>query len=605
MQLSKLYCNKKGFKNIKFNLNGLNVVFAEVKSDIKDKKNSHDLGKSKLAELIDFMLLKEIDKNHFLLKIVEAGSSVFHDYTFYLELFLNSGKYLTIRRNVSSNTKISFAINDQEQEQEGFVPPSKWDNENVPIEKAQGILSDYLAMDFFHNKEYDYRKSINYSLRSQDDFRDVYKLNKFSAGRDIYWKPFMFDLLGFKGELLRLKYENDANIESIKSFILGLKNEYSVRVEDRDEIVAEKSIIEAEFKEIEEQIDRFNFYQQDKELIRQGIDSLENKISLLNTESYNLNYEIERLKKSIRNNFSFDLEKVKKTFEETQIFFPTQLLVDYEELLSFNKKLTNERNKLLKETLEKKVGELDIINNDLFHVNQEREKLMINITDKDTFEKFKFCQKELVKVEGNLLKFQEKLNTIDAIIKKENEIELLQNNIKNTISELKRIHQTTDQNEKYSIIRSNFTKFYKSIMDENAVISWNINSNNNVDFIPPKVKSKLDEKKDTAKDEGNTYMKLLCVAFDLAILCCYNQESYYRFIYHDDVLSQQDNGIKTRLLGLIREITKNYKIQYILSAIKSDLPTDMNDKPIEFTSKEIVLKLNDIDSTGTLFGFEF
>jgi uncharacterized protein YydD (DUF2326 family) len=603
MQLSKLYCNKRGFKNIKFNLNGLNVVFAEVKSDLKDKKNSHDLGKSKLAELIDFMLLKAIDKNHFLLKIVENGRSVFHDYVFYLELYLNSGKYLTIRRNISSNTKISFSINDQEQE--GFVPPSRWDNEDVPIERAQGFLSDYLSMDFFHNKEYDYRKSINYSLRSQDDFKDVYKLNKFSGGRDIYWKPFMFDLLGFKGELLRLKYENDSNIDSIKSFILGLKNEYSVRIEDRDEIVAEKSIIETEFKEIEEQIDRFNFYKQDKELIHKGIDSLEHKISLLNTESYNLNYEIDRLKKSIRNNFCFNIDKVKKTFEETKIFFPNQLAVEYEELLSFNKKLTNERNKLLKETIEKKAEELEIINKELLEINEEREKLMIQLTDKDTFEKFKFCQKELVKVEGKLLKFQEKLNTIDSIIKKENDIELLQSNIKNTISELKRIHQTTDQNEKYSTIRSNFTKFYKRIMDENAVISWNINSNNNVDFIPPKVKSKLDEKKDTAKDEGNTYMKLLCVSFDLAILCCYNKESYFRFIYHDDVLSQQDNGIKSRLLELIHEITRNYKIQYILSAIKSDLPTDENYKPIEFTSNDIVLRLNDVDPTGTLFGFEF
>lgn len=142
-------------------------------------------------------------------------------------------------------------------------------------------------------------------------------------------------------------------------------------------------------------------------------------------------------------------------------------------------------------------------------------------------------------------------------------------------------------------------------MNENAVLSWNINSSSNVDFISPKVKSKSDEKKDTAKDEGNTYMKLLCVAFDLSILCTYNQESYYRFIYHDDVLSQQDNGIKTRLLELIIEITQNYKLQYILSVIKSDLPVDIEEKPIEFSNKDIVLRLHDKDSTGTLFGFEF
>ena len=60
MKLSKLYCNQSNFKNIKFNLNGLNVVYADVKSNPKEKKNSHDLGKTKLLELIDFLLLIKV-----------------------------------------------------------------------------------------------------------------------------------------------------------------------------------------------------------------------------------------------------------------------------------------------------------------------------------------------------------------------------------------------------------------------------------------------------------------------------------------------------------------------------------------------------------------
>ena len=602
MQLSKLYCNIEGFKNILFNLNGLNIVYADVKSDFNEKKNSHDLGKTKLAEIIDFLLLKGVDKKHFMLKIKEEEKSIFHNYIFYLELFLNSGQYLTIRRNVSSNTKISFALNAQRTD--GFISPTKWDYENIPIDKAKVILSDYLSMDFFHNKGYDYRKSISYSLRTQDDFKDVYRLNKF-AGKDITWKPFVFDLLGFKGELLRLKYENDSKIDAIKTFIGNLKNEYSVRVEDRDEIVAEKSILEADFKEVEEQLDRFNFYQQDKRLIKEGIEELESNVSILNSYSYNLNFEIDKLRKSIKNNFSFNIDKVKKVFEETKIFFPDQLVSDYNNLVAFNEKLTTERNKLLKETLKKKAKELDEINNQLSEINKERERLLSHLTDSDTFSKFKSCQKDLVKVEGKLLKFQEKLDVIDKIIKKESDIEMLQDNIKETIDTLKEIYHTTDKNEKYSEIRTHFSRFYRGIMDENAVISWSINSNNNVDFIPPKVKSKLDHTKDTAKDEGNTYMKLLCVAFDLAILCTYNKESYYRFIYHDDVLSQQDNGIKTRFLELIKEIIQKYNIQYILSVIKSDLPTDNEEKPIRFEDDEIVLRLNDKDPSGTLFGFEF
>ncbi|MCG6189126.1 DUF2326 domain-containing protein [Maribellus maritimus] len=603
MQLSKLYCNNTNFKDITFKTNELNVIYADVKSNLEEKKNSHDLGKTKLTEVIDFMLLKKINKNHFFLKIKENDKSIFINYVFYLELYLNSNEFLTIRRNIETNTKISFAL--QNQTTTDYRPPLKWDYENVSIDKARDILSDYLAFDFFHNKTYNYRKSINYSLRTQDDFKDVYRLNKFSAGKDIDWKPFMFDLLGFKGELLRLKYENDSKIEEISSLISSYKNDYSVKVEDRDEIIAERAIVENEFKEVEEQIDRFNFYGQDKSLIKKGVDEIENKISNLNSESYRLNYELEKLKSSIKNNFSFDINKVKKVFNETSIYFSEQLTSDYEDLISFNKKLTTERNKLLKSTIKEKENELQEINSNLEDLHLERVGLLNHLTDSDTFTKFKKCQKDLVKVEGQLLKFQEKINVIDLIIKKENEIEKLQNDIKSTISELKKIHQTTDKNQKYNEIRALFSKFYKHVMNENAVLSWNINSKNNVDFIPPKVKSKNNKNIDTAKDEGNTYMKLLCVTFDLAILCAYNKESYFRFVYHDDVLSQQDNGIKTRLLELIHDITKKYKIQYILSAIKSDLPLDISNQIQEFSDSEIVLKLHDNDVSGTLFGIEF
>ncbi len=604
MKLSNLYCNKKNFKNIRFNLSGINVVFAEVKSQADEKKNSHDLGKTKLTEIIDFMLLKEVNqKTHFLFKITDENeTSIFHDYIFYLELLLNSGTYLTIKRNVEYNTKISFSLN--EERTVNFSTPAKWDHENITIRKAKDILSDYLSIDFFKNKEYDFRKSISYSLRTQDDFQDVYKLNKFS-GKDVYWKPFMFDLLGFNGKLLQDKYDNDFKIENIKLLIDSLKKEYSVKIEERDEIVAEKSIVESKFKEIEKQIDRFNFYQQDKDLINNGIEKIENQISNLNSESYKLNYELDRLKNSIKNNFSFDMNKVNKVFEETQIFFPDELKGNYLDLIEFNKKLTSERNKILRKTIKEKEEQLNELNSDLIKLNNEREKLLQHLTDSDTFTKFKYHQKELVKVESTLIKLNEKLKIIDTIIDKENEIEILQNDIKSTINKIKSIFQRTNENDKYSSIRTSFTYFYKKIMDEDAYISWNINSNNNVDFTPPKIKSKIDTKLDTAKDEGNTYKKILCVAFDLAILISYSQESYYRFVYHDDVLSQQDNGIKIRLLELIEEINSKYSLQYIFSVINSDLPIDKEDKFIKFTDENIVLRLHDKDPSGTLFGFEF
>ena len=210
-----------------------------------------------------------------------------------------------------------------------------------------------------------------------------------------------------------------------------------------------------------------------------------------------------------------------------------------------------------------------------------------------------------MKTEGQLFSIKEKINKIDTIIQQEEEIKGLEETIKGTVQQLKQLYGSTEKNIRYSEIRTKFSEYYKAIMDESANISWQINSNNNVDFIQPKVHSKKDEQKETAKDEGNTYKKLLCVTFDLAILTTYNSESYFRFVYHDDVLSQQDDRLKNRLIELTKTLTSQFNLQYILSAIKSDLPHNENDEIVYFNDDEIVLRLHDRDESGTLFGFEF
>ncbi|SFA41339.1 Uncharacterized protein YydD, contains DUF2326 domain [Pedobacter suwonensis] len=606
MKLSKLYSNSETFKNIAFNLKGLNVVYADVRTELDDHKNSHDLGKTKLSELIDYLLLRDADgKRNFLLKIRDSqGVSIFQHHVFYLEILLNDGRFLTIKRAVNNNTKISLAINLQQSVE--FVELDEWDHEDVPINKARNIVGDLLNFDFFNKKNYSFRKALNYSLRTPpDDYKDVYQLNKFANGKHSYWKPFIFDLLGFDGSLLAKKYANDEQRDEIAKFIEQLKAEFSIKIEDRDDLVAQMQLIENNASEIEEKIDKFNFYVQDKELIEKGIEEIEQSISSNNALAYSLNYDIDRLEKSIANNFAFNLNKVEKVFEESELYFPDQLKHDYTALIEFNKKLTAERNKLIRNTIRKKKTELELVNKDLADQNAKKESLLSFIQDTDTFKRFKQFQKDLVKIETQLFTLREKISYIDTIIAKEKESQDLLDEIQETVDKLKLLYQNTQNNKRYSDIRTKFANYYKRIMDEDARISWNINTNDNVDFPTPKVHEKVGDHRVTAKDEGNTYKKLLCVAFDLAVLTSYSDQSYYRFVYHDDVLSQQDPGVKHRLLALIHDLVIKFDLQYILSVIKSDLPIDDSDNFIFFTDQEVVLRLNDGGPEGTLFGFEF
>lgn len=605
MKLHKLYSNKETFKNIQFNLNGLNVIYAEVKTKIEDKTNSHNLGKTLLAEMIDFLLLKKISnrKKHFFYK-ESSSAEKFNDFVFYLEVLLNTGNYLTIRRDVNANTKISFRLSTKPVTK--FNPPTEWDEESLGIDKARIKLQEYLNFTFFKDKTYDYRKSISYSLRRQGDYSDIYKLNKFTGGKDRDWKPFMFDLLGFDGTLLYSKYVDDAKIKQIKEFANNLRSEFNIDETKRDQLVGQIQFKKTELTETSSEVDKFNFYNSDKQLIREGVDDVENKISELNTIAYNLELDINQLKKSIKSKFAFDVNKVNKLFQEVQIFFPKQLKKDYTELIDFNSKITTERNVLLEETLLSKSNELIEIQEGLKEENKKKEELLSYIQDTDVFNKFKTAQKRLAKLESDLVLLNEKLSKIDLIIKKDEDKANLKASIDKAVKAIKNLSNTTEKNELYTAIRASFGQYYKDIMDEIASISWSVNKEGNVDFETPTVQKLEGQiKKATSQGDGYTYKKLLCVTFDLSILTNYSTQSYYKFVYHDDVLANESNGVKIRFLELINSVCETSGIQYILSVIKDDLPTDKENQPIYFSDEQIVLKLNDKDERGTLFSFNF
>ena len=139
MRLSRLYCNDIRFHDILFN-EGLNVVLGRVNKRDEIQKDSHNLGKSTLIEVLDFMLLKNIDKNHFFKKY----SPLFDNHIFYLEIQLNNGTFLTIRRSVNEPTRICFKSSEATLT---CTEDTIWDKSNVALAKAIAYLNDQLAFD--------------------------------------------------------------------------------------------------------------------------------------------------------------------------------------------------------------------------------------------------------------------------------------------------------------------------------------------------------------------------------------------------------------------------------------------------------------------------
>lgn len=590
MKLSKIYCNKD-FKTVKFN-GGLNVVLAKVANPKKKDEDSHNLGKTSLIELIDFLLLKGVKKSHTFKKHLNK----FSDHIFYLEIELNNSNFLTVKRPVANHNCISFK--EHRERNLNFVSSDEWDVMDLNFTKSKKYLEEKLGFDVL--EEWDFRKSVTYFLRNQYDYKDVFQLSKFSSGNHIYWKPFMFDLLGFDGVLPKKKYELDKEKEELNNIIKEFQNKFSVSSDEADKIKGAIEIKVGERDNLDEQINRFSFYEKERGLNRELVEEIETEISELNEAEYQLDYEIEKLKDSIESKFDFDINLVETLFKEVNIFFPEQLKSDYQQLLEFNSKITRERNDQLENRLKLVVNKRREILRKLNELDNKRVEVLSFLRGTDTFGKFKNYQNALTKIETEIVRLEEKLKNIDKIKGLRDEIRVIDTKIDEKVREIDK--SINNQNNIYKDIRKNFSSFIKKVINAPAIIFLQLNGEGNVEFFAEiQDKNRIDI---TSESKGFSYKKMLCMAFDLALLVTYSNRSFYRFAYHDGSLEGLDNRKKIIYIDTIRELCNEYNIQYIFTSIEDDLPTDENGKSVILDS-EIAVTLDDSGDEGKLYKMSF
>lgn len=580
MKISKIYSNKN-FKNIDFN-EGFNSVIAFIESN--KKKDTHNLGKTSLLRVIDFLLLSKINKT----KDKLFGNDLFVGQVFFGEFELNNGKFLLIKRSVDLPTKISFKLLDNKLED--FITNIDWDIEDLTFDKAKEKLNEYLGFDIL--KKWNYRKSITYFLRSQQDYLDVFKLNKFK-GKHKDWKPFVFELLGFNGDLIKEKFEIEEDIKELEKKLQVLKNEAQIDTTEKDRLEGLLEIKQNELNDIESLIDVFNFYSQDLKTNKTIVEHIDNKLQALNSERYRVSFEINKIKKTLSNSIEdIDISEIETLFKELNTYFPNELRKKYEDLINFQKAITIERNKYLLENLEQLNSELISINQEIETAENRKSKLLAILTQKDSYQKFKEYQKQLTKIEVEIELIKNKLSYIDRSLIIENKIKKKKELVKAKIEEIKK--ELTKR--KHSNINKIFNSIIKEILDTNALISLKLNNQGNVEFTADY--QNPNDLIQTSEAQGTTYKKLLCVAFDLSLLINYSEKSFYRFVYHDGVLEGLDNRIKIRYINLVKSICDKHNLQYILTLIDSDLPKD--NKNI-ISKEDVCLKLNDKDDNGKLF----
>lgn len=582
MKLVKIFSDRK-FKNTKFNEH-YNIVLGNI-FDTTHKKDTHNLGKTSLLVLIDFMLLCDFEKKGLL------ADSGFQGQTFYLEIKLNDGRYLIIKRGLQEPTKISFKCNDTPLPD--FIPPSEWDEERVSFNNAQNILNEYLGFNIL--SEYKYRKSITYFLRTQKDYLDEFQLGKFAKGKQSYWKPFVFSLLGFDGSLINTKLEKDETIEQKEKEISTLQKQANIDIAEKDKIIGLIDVKNEQKKKTEAEIDKFNFNTQDSESNKELVKRIDIELQILNTERYRLSREIEKTNHSLaESNSVVRYDKLEGLYEEVGLYFPDQLKKQFHELEQFTDSISTERRKYLSDILETYQKQISEVVSKIERLQEERSNKLMLLTQADVYDKFKFYQKQLAEVESDIKVLEEKLRLVDKSASIKKEIESLVSDREKAIDNIRK----AIEKRAHADINRIFNQIITDVTGNNAILSIKQNKEGNVEF---KADYQTLSNITTSEANGTSYKKLLCVAFDLSLLIYYSNKSFFKFVYHDGVMEGLDDRIKNRLLSTTQTICEKYGLQYILTIINSDIPQETEGFIQKFPYESVCLELNDKDDEGKLF----
>lgn len=383
MKLSRLYSNQPNLLDAIDFVQGLNVVLAQIRLPENMKKDTHNLGKTTIGRLIDFCFLSKRDDEFFLFK----HPSLFENFVFFLEVELLKGGYLTIRRSVREHSKISLKRHAARAQDLSDLPEEDWDHSAVPFERARTILDGLLNLKAL--KPWAYRKGLGYLVRTQEDYLDVFQLGKFQAAH-IDWKPYVAHVLGFRGEVVQELYERENEIEKLVESADTIRKELGGSVEDLSKVEGILQIKQAEADKKTDLLEAFDFRSQDKQETKRIVDKFDARIASLNQERYTLSQTRKRIQSALEEDeILFNPKTAERLFAEAGVLFPEQLTKDYNQLISFNKSITDERRGYLAEELLEVNKEITQVGVELNELGKKRSQTLSYLSEQDVFAKYR------------------------------------------------------------------------------------------------------------------------------------------------------------------------------------------------------------------------
>jgi uncharacterized protein YydD (DUF2326 family) len=593
MRLSQLYSNQPTlFRPIRFS-SGFNIVLGQIRLPENRNRDTHCLGKTTLARVLDFCLLKKRHKDFFLFK----HEQLFAHFVFFLEIETLANGYLTVRRSVAENTRIAIKRHSEPLRILTDLPAEDWEHWNLQIDRALQVLDGLLDLSAI--TPWNYRMPASYALRTQKDFNDVFQLDKF-RGRHADWKPYVAHLLGFESSLVKESFALAQQIDELKQSIAALRTELLGVETDLDTIEGLLALREQEAETFASQIQEFDFRLADAGVNKTLINELDAQIADANQQRYYLSVNRKKIVRSLEDHtIAFDPELARRLFEEAGQVFPKQLHKGFDDLVRFNKAITEERKGYLTNEMKALDAEMRHIEQNLEDLHKQRTAELAFLTDADSMEKYRTLNARLVELRAEVERLKDQRHAFLRLRDRKREQAQLQERRTQVQQQLEDDIEAaaSTAESRYQAIRRYLNEFTRDVLDRGALLSTRINKEGNIEFAAEYLGA---DGKPSSEDQGKTYRQLLCAAFDLAVARAMLDQRYIRFLYHDGLLEGLDNRKKQNLISTIRRYA-TLGIQQIVTVIDSDLPFGEDGERFAFRDDEVVLLLHDEDDSGRLF----
>lgn len=266
---------------------------------------------------------------------------------------------------------------------------------------------------------------------------------------------------------------------------------------------------------------------------------------------------------------------------------------------SFNLAISKERKKYLQEEERGLVKELELLEPKYKKLSQRRKETLSFLSEESVFEKYQSISRELAELQADIAIQERKhafLTTSQNYKERADKAEMACQSLKKEMSNNVK-NESEQESSFFSHLRRTFNDIVKSVINRSAFIGASFNKEGNLE-VTAEILGLSNEM--SGADGGHTYKKLLCMAFDLAVLKTHFAHNFPRFVFHDGALESLDDRKKENLLKVLRQLNQE-GIQTIITMIDSDLPYRPDRVEAVFGTGEIVVRLHDDGDEGRLF----